>query len=111
MINPLIDILRGSGTTLYKEIDLYIFFIKLLNNSKIRNYILSNQIHTNTPILNFMSANFKNVIINSLSKNDKFISMNETTYLIIETYDKIKEPMNTIFTNDYITSLNEFTKL
>jgi len=37
--------------------------------------------------------------------------MNETTYIIIDIYDKIKEPMNTIFTTDYINNLNKFTKL
>jgi len=111
IIDPIVSILRASGLTLYKDIDLYIFFIKLFNISKIRNYILSNNIDTKTPILNFMSDKFKHMMLKTLSKPDKFISMNETTYIIIDTYDKIKEPMNNIFTTDYINNLNKFTKL
>ena len=111
IVDPILNILRASGLTLYKDLDLYIFFVKLFNISKVRNYILSNNIHIETPILNFMSEKFKTMMLKTLSKPDKFISMNETTYIIIDTYDKIKEPMNTIFTNNYINKLNNFTKL
>lgn len=111
IIDPILLILRASGLTLYKDLDLYIFFIKLFNISKIRNYIVSNNIDTNTPILNFMSEKFKSTILKTLSRPDKFISMNETTYIVIDTYDKIKEPMNPIFTSDYINNLNKFSKL
>jgi hypothetical protein len=79
--------------------------------SKIRNYIVSNEIDTTTPILNFMTEKFKSTILKTLSRPDKFISMNHTTYLVIDTYDKNKEPMNPIFTNDYINKLNKFSKL
>jgi len=111
IVDPILSILRASGLTLYKDLDLYIFFIKLFNISKVRNYIVSNKIDIETPILNFMSEKFKTMMLKTLSKPDKFISMNETTYIIIDTYDKIKEPMNPIFTNDYINNLNKFSKL
>ena len=111
MVDPIISILRASGLSLFKDLDLYIFFIKLFNISKVRNYIVSNHIDTDTPILNFMSDKFKHMMLKTLSKPDKFISMNETTYIVIETYYKIKEPMNPIFTTDYINRLNHFTKL
>ena len=111
IVDPILPILRASGLTLYKDLDLYIFFIKLFNISKVRNYILSNKIDTKTPILNFMSNKFKMMMLQMVSQTDKFISMNETTYIVIDTYDKIKEPMNSIFTHKYINKLNEFTKL
>jgi len=111
MVDPIISILRASGLSLFKDLDLYIFFIKLFNISKVRNYIVSNHIDIDTPILNFMSDKFKHMMLKTLSKPDKFISMNETTYIVIETYHKIKEPMNPIFTHEYINNLNKFTKL
>ncbi len=111
IVDPILTILRASGLTLYKDLDLYIFFIKLFNITKVKNYILSNNIDINTPILNFMSEKFKSTMLKTLTRPDKFISMNETTYIVIDTYDKIKEPMNPIFTTDYINNLNKFSKL
>jgi len=106
-IDPIISILRSAGIKLYKDFDLYIFFIKLLIiNKDIKNYIINNKIDDS--ILSFMSSQFKE---NILSQTTRFITMNEACYLIIEIYDKINQPMNNIFTQNYINTIKQLCKL
>jgi len=94
--DPTIHILRSAGIKLYRDIDLYIFMVKLLDNIIVRNYIRSKKI--DTTILSFMSPKFKNYIFNRIPQTQ---SLSETAYVIVDILDKIKEPMHRIFYEDY----------
>ena len=94
--DPTIHILRSAGIKLYRDIDLYTFMVKLLDNIIVRNYIRSKKI--DMTILSFMSPKFKHYIFNRLAQNK---SLSETTYVIIDILDKIKEPMERIFYEEY----------
>ena len=103
--DPTLTILRSAGVKLFRDIDLYTFFIKLIDTSKVKNYITKTKL--NTTLMNFMSNKFRENLF-ALSLNN--ITLNESAHILIKILNTIDEPMNTIFTNDYITSLNEFTK-
>jgi hypothetical protein len=102
--DPTIHILRSAGIKLYRDFDIYTFMVKLLDDRKIREYIIVKKL--DITILSFMSKKFKESLFNRFSKNNSF---NETTYVIVDIFDKINEPMSKIFTNDYfkiLTNLN-----
>jgi len=96
--DPTIDILRSAGIKLYRDFDLYTFMVKLLDDINVRNYVKKHKI--DTTILSFMSPKFKNYIFNRLPQTHTK-SLSETAYVIIDVLDKIKEPMNRIFHEDY----------
>jgi hypothetical protein len=99
--NPTITIMRSAGVKAFRDFDLYSFFIILLYTNKIRDYFLLKKI--DKTILSFMSDKFKNII---LSTKPKIININETVYIVGKILYKINEPMNNIFTKDYLKTLN-----
>ena len=70
--------------------------VKLLDDINVRNYVKKNKI--DTTILSFMSPKFKHYIFNRLPQTK---SLSETAYVIVDVLDKIKEPMNRIFYEEY----------
>jgi len=94
--DPTIHILRSAGIKLYRDFDLYTFMVKLLDDINVRNYVKKNKI--DTTILSFMSPKFKHYIFNRLPQTK---SLSETAYVIVDVLDKIKEPMNRIFYEEY----------
>ena len=101
-INPILTILRSSGVKLFRDIDLYTFFIKLLETNKAREYIILKKI--DKTILSFMSEKFKyNLFTNTPAKH---LKISEALYIAVTILHKINEPMNNIFTKDYLKTLN-----
>ena len=98
--DPTIHILRSAGIKLYRDFDMYTFMVKLLDDINVREYIKSKKI--NDTLLSFMSPKFKEYIFNRLPKTK---SLSETAYVIVDTFDKINEPMYKIFTDDYFKLL------
>ena len=99
-LDPTITILRSAGVKLFRDFDLYIFFIRLIENGRVRQYFIDKR-YTHT-IMSFMSKSFQNVL---LSKPVKESSQTESAYAVVEIFQKIKEPMNNIFTDNYIDRL------
>jgi len=99
-MDPTITILRSAGVKLYRDFDLYTFFIRLIETENVRKYFLEKKL--NTTIMSFMSKAFLNDLY---SKPAKEISLNESAYLAVEIFGKIKEPMLNVFTDEYITRL------
>ena len=99
-IDPTITVLRSAGVKLYRDFDLYTFFIRLIENEDMRNYIVKHQI--NDTLMNFMSSNFRTELFNMPVKN---ISLNESAYIVVELLSKLKEPLPLIFNHNYINSL------
>ena len=99
-IDPTITILRSAGVKLYRDFDLYTFFIKMLDTNKVREYVISKRL--NETIMGFMSDRFKKELF---SKPSKEISLNESAFIAVEILHKIKEPMINVFTNNYISRL------
>ena len=104
--DPTISIIRSAGVKLYRDIDIYTFVVLLLNNKIIRDYIILKKL--NFTILNFMSTKFQKYLLNTIfnkSYKDKMISFSETSYIIVDIFEKINEPMYKIFTDDYFNLL------
>ena len=99
--DPTIAILRSAGIKLYRDFDLYTFFLKLLETDKIRKYILRH--HIDETIMAFMSDNFIESLFN---KPAKVIGFNETVFIIVDTLNTINEPINRVFTKEYIKTLD-----
>ena len=99
-IDPTITILRSAGVKLFRDFDMYTFFIRLVETENVRKYIKEKRIDAN--IMSFMSKRF---ISELYSKPAKDISLNESAYIAIEILDKIKEPMDFVFSNNYISRL------
>ena len=99
-IDPTITILRSAGVKLYRDFDLYTFFIKMLDTNKVREYVISKRL--NETIMGFMSDRFKKELF---SKQSKEISLNESAFIAVEILHKIKEPMINVFTDNYISRL------
>ena len=93
-------ILRAAGVKFYRDFDLYTFFIKLLDNTIIREYILSNNL--DNTLLKFMSDSFRKTYFNKPSNK---ITISESAYITIKILNEIKEPMNKIFNINYINNL------
>jgi len=98
--DPTIHILRSAGIKLYRDFDIYTFMVKLLDDINVREYILLKKL--DTTILNFMSKKFKDYIFIRMPKTN---SLSETAYIIVDTFEKINEPMTKIFTKDYFKIL------
>jgi hypothetical protein len=98
--DPTIHILRSAGIKLYRDFDIYTFMVKLLDDINVREYIILKKL--DTTILSFMSKKFKEYIFNRLPKTK---SLSETAYVIVDTFDKLNEPMTKIFTKDYFKIL------
>ena len=58
-------------------------------------------------ILSFMSDKFLNAIYNNkIVNNNNILNFNETVYIIVNTLNKLNEPLPRIFTPDYIKTLD-----
>jgi hypothetical protein len=101
-MNLTMSILRAAGVNLYRDIDLYTFFIKLLDNKIIRDYILSNKL--DTTLLKFMSDSFRKTYF---EKPANKITISESAYITIKILNEIKEPMYKIFNKKYINELQK----
>ena len=99
-MDPTITILRSAGVKLYRDFDLYTFFIRLVETQNVRKYFEEKKI--NTTIMSFMSKAFKNALY---SKPAKELSLNESAFVAVEIFGKIKEPMINVFTDEYISNL------
>ena len=98
-----LTVLRSAGVKIYRDFDLYTFFIKLIFiNENIKTFFLEKNI--NNTIMSFMSKAFLNSLY---SKKLKVISMSETAHLAIEIFGKINETMINVFTDEYIERLQE----
>ena len=104
--DPTLTILRSAGVKLFRDIDLYTFFIKLIDTKKVQNYIIKTKL--NTTLMNFMSTKFREHLF-ALSLNN--ITLNESAHILIKILHSIDEPMYTIFTKEYINSLNNFKNI
>ena len=104
--DPTISIIRSAGVKLYRDFDIYTFVVRLLNDKIVREYIISKKL--DKTVLNFMSSKFQKYLLNTIfnkSYKDKMLSSSETSYLILDIFEKINEPMYKIFTDDYFNLL------
>ncbi len=89
---------------LYRDFDIYTFIVRLLNDKIIKKYILLKKL--DKTLLNFMSIKFKNYIYKILDDNKRIhTSDSYISYIIVDTFTKINEPMYKIFTDDYFNLL------
>ena len=102
--DPTIAILQSAGVKLYRDFDIYTFIIRLLNDKIIRNYIILKKL--DKTVLNFMSIKFKDYIYKILDENKRIHTSDPyISYIIVDTFDKINEPMYKIFTDVYFNIL------
>jgi len=99
--DPTITILRSAGVRYFQDIDLYTFFILLINKKTILDYILEHKL--DDTIMSFMSAKFRKYLSGINVEN---IGMNNAAYLAVDIFSKIHEPMPRVFTSKYIKSLD-----
>jgi len=99
-MDPTITILRSAGVKLFRDFDLYTFFIRLIETENVRKYFTEKKI--NSTIMSFMSKSFINELY---SKPAKEISLNESAFVAVEILDKINEPMPSVFSDEYISRL------
>jgi hypothetical protein len=99
-MDPTITILRSAGVKLFRDFDMYTFFIRLVETENVRKYIREKRIDAN--IMSFMSKKFLEELY---SKPAKEISLNESAFIAVEILDKIKEPMYSVFSSNYISRL------
>ena len=99
-MDPTITILRSAGIKLFRDFDLYTFFIRLIETKNIRKYFIDKRF-TET-IMSFMSKTFIKELLNTPVK---VLSQNESALVAVEIFNKIKEPMNSIFSDNYIDRL------
>jgi hypothetical protein len=99
-IDPTITILRSAGVKLYRDFDLYTFFIRLIETDMIRNYIIKYKM--NTTIMSFMTDNFRKILFDMPTR---VLSLNESALIVINILKTIKEPLPVIFKRDYLNIL------
>ena len=100
-IDPTATALRSSGIRLFRDLDLYTFFIKLLDNEKMKNYVINKKI--DSTLMSFMSRDFRK---NLLAMPVKNISFTETASITFDILNKLNEPMAPAITPEYIRTLN-----
>lgn len=89
---------------LFKDFDMYTFFTKLVDNENIRKYIKEKKIENN--IMSFMSKKFINTLYSIYVKQKKIKDSSFINIPIpIKILNKIKEPMNNVFSENYISRL------
>ena len=99
--DPTITILRSAGVKLFRDFDLYTFFIKLLDTVRVREYFIAKRF--NVTIMSFMSPKFIDALFAIPAKE---VSLNESAFIAIDILDKIKQPMNSVFTDYYVETLS-----
>ena len=100
-IDPTLTVLRAAGVKLFRDFDAYTFFIKLLDNVRVREYFMAKRF--NATVISFMSPKFINALY---SRPIKAISLNESAYIVVEILDKIKEPLPSVFSDYYVETLS-----
>ena len=101
--DPTITILRCAGVRYFRDIDLYTFFMLLINNQAMLEYILEHKL--DETIMSFMSEKFRDYFIRFKPQNMN-IGMNKTAYLAVDIFSKIHQTMPRVFTTKYIKSLD-----
>jgi hypothetical protein len=101
--NPTITILRSAGVRYFRDIDLYTFFMLLINNQTMLEYVLEHKL--DETIMSFMSEKFRDYFIRFKEQNMN-IGMSKSVYLTLDIFSKIQEPMPRVFTTKYIKSLD-----
>lgn len=99
--DPTLTILRAAGVRYFQDIDLYTFFILLINKKPMLDYILEHKL--DNTIMAFMSDKFRKYLFKLNIEN---ITMNNAGYLAVDIFNKIHEPMPRVFTSNYVKSLN-----
>ena len=94
-------VLRSAGIKLFRDFDLYTFFIKLLDSVRIREYFMAKRL--NVTLISFMSPKFIKALYDMPAKE---ISFSESAFITIDILDKIKEPMNSVFSEYYVETLS-----
>jgi hypothetical protein len=105
--NSELDILRNSGLSVFSDLDLYIFFITLLDNENIINYFKKTRLY-NT-ITGFMSDSFLTELFNILQNNNHkkhIITASKAMNIVIKILKTNNEPINSIWNNDYLKTLD-----
>jgi hypothetical protein len=62
--DPTIHILRSAGLKAYKDFDIYTFMVKLLDDIKVRDYIILKKL--DMTLLSFMTKKFKDSLFNGV---------------------------------------------
>ena len=99
-VDPTAAALRSSGVRLFRDLDYYTFFIKLLDTEKMKSYIISKKLDTS--IMSFMSRNFRKTLLKMPAKK---ISFTETAAITFDILNNLNEPLSPVMTPDYIRSL------
>jgi hypothetical protein len=108
LFKPIIKSYFNNIIKKYDYFDLYIFFIDLVNTTKIRNYVIDKKL--DKTIMSFMSSKFKDNLFliknknktkNSEYKNNEY----NNTQDLQDILNKVKEPLDIIFTNNYLNIL------
>ena len=99
--DPTLTILRAAGVHYFRDMDLYTFMIMLLNNNHIMKYVIENKL--DETIMSFMTDKFKARLFKTDISN---IGINQSAFLVLDILEKIKEPMQRIFTTHYIKTLD-----
>jgi len=105
--NSELDILRYSGLSIFSDLDLYIFFITLLDNKNIINYFKKTRLY-NT-ICGFMSDIFLTELFKILEKlnyKNFILSASKAMNIIIKILKTNNKPINSIWNNDYLKTLD-----
>jgi hypothetical protein len=97
---PVSNVLRCAGVKLFRDFDLYIFFIKLMETELFRNYIIKHKL--NNIIMSFMSNKFRDILFKLPVKN---IAEYESAYIVVKILNYLKEPLPIIFKHNYIDIL------
>jgi hypothetical protein len=100
-MDPTMTVLRSAGIKLFRDFDLYTFFIKLLDSTRIREYFMTKRF--NVTLMSFMSPKFINALYDMPSKET---SISESAYITIDILNKIKEPMHSVFSDYYVETLS-----
>jgi hypothetical protein len=99
--DPTLTVLRSAGVKIFRDFDAYTFFIRLLDNVRIRDYFMAKRF--NVTIMSFMSPKFINALY---SRPVKKISQNESAFIVVEILDEIKESMSSVFSDYYVETLS-----
>ena len=100
-MDPTMTVLRSAGIKLFRDFDLYTFFIKLLDSVRIREYFMAKRL--NVTLISFMSPKFIKALYDMPAKE---ISFSESAFITIDILDKIKEPMQSVFSDYYVETLS-----
>lgn len=99
--DPTITILRAAGVRHYQDMDLYTFFMMLINSPAMKNYILEHRI--NDSLMNFMTMKFEKEYFKTAGSP---ININAAVYNTLDIFATIGENMPRVFTSNYVKALD-----